>query len=250
MPCTDLRVRELLKERSWTTKVLAEKTGMSESYLTHIKNGTRRWNEDSLKRISEAFELEPVSLLASYKQKDNRFIDQGVSVKAAIGATSLVGVKGASLVTESSCSEILEEVPTKVVIKKVPMMGEIPSYPSEYNNKSSQVTTGYKEMFVPVVGLEGTDIFCIVVENQSMSPRFMKGDCLIIVPGIVAISGDLVAVEYKTDKLYKQIMQVSFAENLIMLEFVNHKQPPVALVKNRDYCRIIGKVSYIYQKHS
>ena len=45
---TELRVKELLREKGWTTKILAEKTGMSESYLTHIKNGTRRWNEDSL----------------------------------------------------------------------------------------------------------------------------------------------------------------------------------------------------------
>ena len=50
MPSTELRVKELLRERGWTTKVLAEKTGMSESYLTHIKNGTRRWNEDALKK--------------------------------------------------------------------------------------------------------------------------------------------------------------------------------------------------------
>ena len=37
---TELRVKELLREKGWTTKVLAEKTGMSESYLTHIKNGS------------------------------------------------------------------------------------------------------------------------------------------------------------------------------------------------------------------
>ena len=50
MSSTELRVKELLRERGWTTKVLAEKTGLSESYLTHIKNGTRRWNEDALKK--------------------------------------------------------------------------------------------------------------------------------------------------------------------------------------------------------
>ena len=30
---TQLRVKELLREKGWTTKILAEKTGMSESYL-------------------------------------------------------------------------------------------------------------------------------------------------------------------------------------------------------------------------
>ena len=66
---TELRVKELLRERGWTTKVLAEKTGMSESYLTHIKNGTRRWNEDALRKLADAFDLHPVDMFA---QKRNR----------------------------------------------------------------------------------------------------------------------------------------------------------------------------------
>jgi transcriptional regulator with XRE-family HTH domain len=64
---TNLRVKELLRERNWTTKILAEKTGMSESYLTHIKNGTRRWNEDALKKISEAFDTDPIELFVHRK---------------------------------------------------------------------------------------------------------------------------------------------------------------------------------------
>jgi len=230
MPCTDLRVKELLKERSWTTKVLAEKTGMSESYLTHIKNGTRRWNEDSLKRIAEAFELDPISLLASYKRKE---------------ACNKVNV---DTVLQPAVASPQKKFVLQV--KKVPMVGEIPSYPSDYNNKNMQVTSGYKEMFIPVLGPVGDDVFCLVVENQAMSPKFMKGDCLIVSPSSDVASGDLVAVEYQTDKVYKQVMTVSFSENLIMLEYVNYKQAPIALVKNRDYCRIIGKVVSVYQKHA
>lgn len=236
MPCTDLRVRELLKERSWTTKVLAEKTGMSESYLTHIKNGTRRWNEDSLKRISEAFEMEPISLLAGYKAQE----DTDVSTN---------GLNFTKLDNKQFVGQLNSNV-SSVSIKKIPMVGEIPSYPSDYNNKTLQITTGYKESFVPIIDLEGSDIFCLIVENQSMAPRFMKGDCLFIVPGVAVKTGDLVAVEYKTDKVYKQIMSISFSENLVVLESVNHKQSPIALVRNRNYCRIIGKVSYVYQKYS
>jgi transcriptional regulator with XRE-family HTH domain len=65
MSSTELRVKELLRERGWTTKVLAEKTGMSESYLTHIKNGTRRWNEDALKKLANAFGTHPVDLCST-----------------------------------------------------------------------------------------------------------------------------------------------------------------------------------------
>src|SRR6476620_1315678 len=66
---TALRVKELLREKGWTTKVLAEKTGMSESYLTHIKNGTRRWNEDALRKLANAFEIHPIDLFAHRKNR-------------------------------------------------------------------------------------------------------------------------------------------------------------------------------------
>ena len=69
MSSTELRVKELLRERGWTTKVLAEKTGLSESYLTHIKNGTRRWNEDALKKLANAFGTHPVDLFAQRRTR-------------------------------------------------------------------------------------------------------------------------------------------------------------------------------------
>src|SRR5690242_5559898 len=76
---TALRVKELLRGKGWTTKILAEKTGMSESYLTHIKNGTRRWNEDSLRKLANAFELTPIDLFAENRKRTDN-IDSNVSM--------------------------------------------------------------------------------------------------------------------------------------------------------------------------
>src|SRR5271163_1665657 len=76
---TQLRVKELLREKQWTTKILAEKTGMSESYLTHIKNGTRRWNEDSLRKLANAFELNPIELFAQHRKRTDN-IESAVSM--------------------------------------------------------------------------------------------------------------------------------------------------------------------------
>lgn len=231
MPSTELRVRELLKERKWTTKILAEKTGMSESYLTHIKNGTRRWNEDALKRMADAFELEPIMLFSSCKAK----VPSQHQEACAVEPEGKAAEKGKT---------------SKVSIQQVPMMGEIPSYPSAYNNKMTQLTTGFRDLFVPIINQYQNDLFCLVVENQAFSPRFFKGDNIIIAPIAQneAKSGDLVAVEYETDKKYKNIVTISYVDNFIMLESVNHKQSPIALQKGRDAVRIIGKVVFVYQK--
>lgn len=221
MSSTQLRVKELLRERGWTTKVLAEKTGMSESYLTHIKNGTRRWNEDALKKLAIAFGLSPMELFVEkIRRSDN------VQKNIKISEVSNVALQ----------------------LKVVPVMGELPTNPSPYNNQLSQVTSGYKDIFVPVFNSNDDSMFCFCVENNSMAPNFVKGDYLIISPEVWARSGDIVAVEYGNENPNKAIMQINYMDDFIVLESVNHKQSPVALIKGKDNFRVIGKVIYRYQK--
>ena len=221
MSSTELRVKELLRERGWTTKVLAEKTGMSESYLTHIKNGTRRWNEDALKKLSTAFEVHPVDLFAQRKSRTD-------NVESAV--------------------EMPQQAEVELALKVVPVMADIPSNPSPYNNQLSQVTTGYKDVFVPVFNSKDDAMFCFSIESNTMAPTFVKGDFLIISPEAWARSGDIAAVEYGNDNPTKAIMQVTYMDDFVVLESVNHKQPPIALIRGKDHFRIIGKVIHRYQK--
>jgi len=222
MISTRLRVKELLRERRWTTKVLAEKTGMSESYLTHIKNGTRRWNEDALRKLAGAFELEPTDLFVQRRSRADS------SSKNKLDAT--------------------EEQKKSLKIKVVPVVGEIPSHPSEYNNQVAQVASGYKDVFVPVMGSDDNSMFCLALEDNTMAPNFVKGDLLVVSPEVWTRSGDVVAVEYGTEGQSKGIMQVNYMDDFIVLESVNHKKSPVALVRGKDSFRIIGKVICRYQK--
>lgn len=218
---TTLRVKELLREKGWTTKILAEKTGMSESYLTHIKNGTRRWNEDSLKKLAKAFELTPIDLFAERRQRTDN-VDLNVSLP--------------------------EFVDAELKVQIIPVLGEIPSNPSPYNNQLMQVTTGYKDQFLPVLNANDPSMFALCVENNSMAPYFVKGDYLTISPEIWTRSGDIAAVEYGNDTPVKAIMQITNTEDFIVLETVNHKQPPIALVRGKDHFRIIGRVITRVQK--
>ncbi|HBS47844.1 TPA: hypothetical protein DEO28_00755 [Candidatus Dependentiae bacterium] len=221
MSSIGLRVRELLRERSWTTKVLAEKTGMSESYLTHIKNGTRRWNEDALKKLACAFEIHPVDLFAERKTRTDD-VDKNVTMP--------------------------ESTNVDLRLKVVPVMGDIPSIPSPYNNQIMQVTTGFKDIFVPVFNKDDDSMFCLCVENNSMAPNFVKGDLLIVSPEEWTRSGDVAAIEYGNDNPIRTIMKVTYMDDFIVLEAVNHKQPPIALVRGKDHVRIVGKVIHRYQQ--
>lgn len=221
MSSTELRVKELLRERGWTTKVLAEKTGMSESYLTHIKNGTRRWNEDALKKLANAFNLHPVDLFAQRKNRTDE-VDKNVKIPAISNVN--------------------------LQLKIVPAMGDIPANPSPYNNQLMQVTTGYKDVFVPVFNSSDDSMFCICIENNLMAPVFVKGDFVVVSPETWTRSGDIAAVEYGNETLLKAIMQVTYMEDFIVLESVSHKNPPIALIRGKDHFRVIGKVIYRHQK--
>jgi len=212
---TELRVKELLREKGWTTKILAEKTGMSESYLTHIKNGTRRWNEDSLRKLANAFEISPIDLFAQRRPRTDD-IDKNVSMP--------------------------EKSDVELKVQVVPVVGEIPSNPSPYNNQLMQITTGFKDVFVPVLNSTDSSIFALSLKDNGMSPTFVKGDCLIVSPEVWTRSGDIAAVEYGNDTPTKAIMQVTYTEDFIVLESVNHKQPPIALIRGKDHFRIIGRV--------
>lgn len=224
MISTRLRVKELLRERRWTTKVLAEKTGMSESYLTHIKNGTRRWNQDALLKLAVAFELEPIDIFDHQRQRTDQ-------VRPALMA-----------------SEQAETIELNVAI--VPVVGQIPAEPSEFNNQVMQETTGHKGKFVPVVVREqNKSMFCLYLDDNGMNPKFAKGDLLVVTPGQWTNSGDIVAVEYGTpDNIQRIIAQVNYMDDLVVLESVNHKKSPVPLVRNKDYFKIIGKVTHRYQE--
>lgn len=228
MISTRLRIKELLRERRWTTKVLAEKTGMSESYLTHIKNGTRRWNEDALKKLAGAFEIHPTEL----------FWDRN--------STPELGHHIPLPDFSAQLSQVPESVDLK--LKVVPIVSEIPSEPSEKTNRMLQIASGNGQKFVPVFGNDDDAMFCIEVEDNSMNPKFSKGDYLVISPAVWTRSGDIVAVEHGEDEKIREIMQVNYMDDFVVLEAVNHKKAPIALVKGKDNFRIIGKVIHRYQK--
>lgn len=139
MSSTALRVKELLREKGWTTKILAEKTGMSESYLTHIKNGTRRWNEDSLRKLANAFEVTPIDLFAQRRKRTDN-VESNVSMP--------------------------EKLDVQLKLQVIPVVGDIPSNPSPYNNQLMQMTTGFKDEFFPVLNSTDGAMFALRLANN------------------------------------------------------------------------------------
>ena len=223
---TRLRVKELLKDRRWTTKVLSEKTGMSESYLTHIKNGTRRWNEDALKKLAFAFDLQPADILEKCG-----------------------GYEFPNLSSPDSGRELDRKACTDLKLRLIPVLGDIPSIPSKENNKVIQVATGHNGEFIPTFGIEDESLFAYFVKDNALVPTFLRGDYLIISPELWTRSGDVVAVECeKNGSLKKIIARIDYSEDMVVLECLNDSNNKIVFYRNKDDFKVIGKVVYRYQK--
>ncbi|MBA2306743.1 hypothetical protein H0W26_01260 [Candidatus Dependentiae bacterium] len=77
---------------------------------------------------------------------------------------------------------------------------------------------------------------------------FDKNDLLIVSPDVWTRSGDVAAVEFGNETPVKAVMQVTYTDDFIVLESVNHKTPPTALVRGKDHFRIIGRVIARHQR--
>jgi phage repressor protein C with HTH and peptisase S24 domain len=141
-----------------------------------------------------------------------------------------------------------EKSDVELKVQIVPIVGEIPSNPSPYNNQLMQITTGFKDIFIPILNTTDSSMFALCIENNLMAPTFVKGDYLVVSPEVWTRSGDIAAVEYGNDTPVKAVMQVTYTDDFIVLESVNHKQAPIALVRGKDHFRIIGRIIQRHQR--
>ncbi len=229
MTSTALRVKELLKEFNWTTKVLAEKTGMSESYLTHIKNGTRRWNEDALKKIAEAFGKNPIDLF-QHRAQDPAFPSQQHQ-------------------SEIVSSYQASQYKFAQTVVQVPVLREIPDATDPELYRQMQAVSGFENAFVPSADLKDPALFALQVDTNAMAPRFLKGDVLLVSPKASVASGDCVVLEYKHDRVQRGVMIISYMDDVVVLEHPHHKLPPIAMTRSDHYVKILGKVIQRYQRY-
>jgi len=65
---------------------------------------------------------------------------------------------------------------------------------------------------------------------------------VIISPETWARSGDVAAVEYGNETPMRIITRVAYTDDFIVLESINQKTAPIALIRGKDHFRIIGRV--------
>lgn len=65
-------VRDLRKRRGLSQEVLAERCGISLSFLGHIERGTRKMSLETLVALADALDATPNALLAGQKEQSDK----------------------------------------------------------------------------------------------------------------------------------------------------------------------------------
>ncbi len=141
-----------------------------------------------------------------------------------------------------------DSLPTDKSLQVVPVLGKLPSEPSQYTNQLIAQESGYGSVYVPVFDNDDVGMFSYCIQDATMAPTFHKGDFLLISPEKWTRSGDIAAVEYAVgENTVRSIVKISYMDDFIVLDSVNHSAPPIALIRGKDHFRVIGKVVYRYQ---
>lgn len=221
---TTLRVKELLKECGWTTKTLSEKTGISESYLTHIKNGTRRWNEDALERISKALSKEPCEMFYS--------------------ATKCKTKNDLPKVNWEEIKKTQKKVSEKIL--RIPVLSKLPSCCELNDIFISEAIKKGKSL--PVLEIPHRYSFFYRIPNNRMLPTFSKGSYILISPSSNKEDDCIAVIEQnESGSTFVEIKSIAYSKNFITLRPVSDKGSTIFL-NSKDQFKIVGKVVQYIQK--
>jgi transcriptional regulator with XRE-family HTH domain len=58
------KVRQMRKDKKWTLKELAERTGLSSPFLSQVERGDAGYSSETIHKISKAFDVDPMLLQA------------------------------------------------------------------------------------------------------------------------------------------------------------------------------------------
>lgn len=208
------KIALLLQKSNQTQKNLTDYLGISNNVFTDWKSGRNKSYTKHLPKIAEFF---------------------GVSVDYLLGR-------------ENSREESLPNNMQPVEIVRYPVIGRITAgytglaveeYTGDYIEVPSYIMRGHKK----------EDFFVLEIQGDSMSPKLLNGDRVLVERCDSVDSGTIVVLLYNgSESTVKQVRYVA-GEDWLELVPVNPDYP-VKRIEGPDLerCRVLGKIVYLFRK--
>ncbi len=205
------RLRTLRKQKGITMKQLGAVVGVSESAISLYETGNRQPDNEQLKKFADYFGVTTDYLLERTDDPQGNQFPAEEMYHIPVIATVAAGF-GQSI--NGTTHQDYQLVPKSIV-------------------------RGYNK----------EDLFVFVVSGDSMSPKFLPGDHVLVVRQPSVDPGDIAIVSYD-DYEDGTIKKVDYEPGCDYVDLIpiNPKYDPVRLQGDElDGCRICGKVIYLFR---
>lgn len=215
------RYSEMLKERGVKNIDVSRATGIPASTFSDWKKGKSSPKRDKIEKIAEFFEINPDWLAGTSDFKTNKEILENFDNKSNLDV-----IKGQMIDVQENTTRI------KVLGK---VAAGVPRHMQD------EYVIGYEDVSNDMI--KDDTVFGLEINGDSMSPRILKGDVVIVREQNDAESGDVVIVTINGDEATcKRLMK--YADGISLISFNPAYEPMTFSNKEIEEkpVRIIGKV--------
>lgn len=205
-------IKRIRKEKKLSMDTLAKKLGLSNrSSIAHIENGSRSLRLDTVEKIAKALEVSPFEIMGPSYFDNILDIDK---IKSDVELFDKI----------SSCYEENETVQLIEII-------------NNFNNiKDKKRLVDYSNN---LLNADEYDLTAIIQDN-SMKPKYNKGDRVYINFGYDFTVGDIYLIEYDNSTYIRKVFNDGYRVRLISL---NDEYEPINIdIPIEKQFNIIGKV--------
>ena len=183
-------LKNIRLSRGFTLEELSEIAGMSPSYLSRLESGSRRLNVDTINRLAHALKCQPSVLLLpvdrwGYNHSDDINATQPHAANSIpdphgygqrYGAGYAQGY-GAPQGNYPGPNYQKYQPHTSDLRRTIPVFGPAqPGGPIDFTNVSGTVSCPLNLLGVP-------GVYALRITDDTMSPRYRRGECVIVYPG-------------------------------------------------------------------
>jgi len=193
------RIHDLRHDVRMTAQELAEKIGVSQSYISLLENNKRRANVEVLGKIAGVFNVSMSQVFAEEYAPGTatQKTPGGVTLSAIGGVSTRPGINLDWLFKTGKLQEIVDANGnvTDVRMRLIPIVSKVAAGdPATYTD--GDYPAGFAEEYVPApADLNDMNAFALRISGDSMSPRFRDGDIVICSPRRPAENGDAVVAK-------------------------------------------------------
>ena len=215
------RYSEMLKERGVKNIDVSRATGIPASTFSDWKKGKSSPKRDKIEKIAEFFEINPDWLAGTSDFKTNKEILENFDK-----VSNLDAIKGQMIDIQENTT-------------RIKVLGRVAA--GVPRHMQDEYVIGYEDVSNDMI--KDDTVFGLEINGDSMSPRILKGDVVIVREQNDAESGDVVIVTINGDEATcKRLMK--YADGISLISFNPAYEPMTFSNKEIEEkpVRIIGKV--------